>query len=398
MKRIGLIIERHWHYGRRLCEGIAAYARERGDLSLEFVECEADGGVKSLRGFDGFVARIWNGKMASALKATGRPTVDVYSGERSDDFVLVDQNARLIAQLAARHFIERRFTRFAFCGYAFQRYSTLRREYFVHALELNHFRCGVFEDRNFSAGKFGQRILGRGDFSAGIRSKRLERWLAGLEKPVAVFCAHDLVALDVAKACGELGIDVPHDVAVLGVDNDPLLCDFANPTISSIDPGPFEIGRQAANALATWIDDPARKPEDIRPEPAGIVERTSTRVFLYPEPWLTDALVYIRRNVARNINASEVIGHLGLSHTTVERAFRARLGLSVRQQIAKVRIDEAKLLLEKTSIPLAEVCSRSGFSSKAYFTAAFRCATGSTPLEWRLAAAASRRLSPATRP
>ena len=65
-------------------------------------------------------------------------------------------------------------------------------------------------------------------------------------------------------------------------------------------------------------------------------------------------------------------------------AFRARLGVSVRQEIAKVRIDEAKRLLEKTTLPLAEVCSLSGFSSKAYFTAAFNEATGTTPLEWRI--------------
>lgn len=383
MKRVGLLIERHWHYGRRLCEGIAAFARERGDLSLEFVEWKAGRGGKALRGFDGFIARVWSDRMAAALKATGRPVVDVYSGEPSDGFVLVDQNAMLIARLAARHFIERRFTRFAFCGYAFQRYSTLRREHFVHALGLNHFRCSVFEDRRFSPARFGHRILGVGDFSAGMRSKRLERWLAGLEKPVAVFCAHDLVALELARACGDLGICVPEEVAILGVDNDPLLCDFTNPTISSIDPNPFEIGRQAASALVRWIDDPARKPEDARPEPAGISERMSTRVYLYPEPWLTDALVYIRRNVARNINASEVIRHLKLSHTTVEKAFRARLGTSVRQEIAKVRIEEAKRLLENTTLPLADVCSLSGFSSKAYFTAAFGRATGTTPLVWR---------------
>ena len=383
MKRVGLLIERHWHYGRRLCEGIAAYARESGDLSLEFVEWSAGAGGKRLLGFDGFIARIWNGRMAAALKATGRPVVDVYSGEPSKYCVLVDQNARHIAQLAARHFIERRFSHFAFCGYAFQRYSTLRREHFVHALELNHFRCSVFEDRTFSSGRFGQSVLRRGDFSAGIRSRRLERWLKGLEKPVAVFCAHDLVALELANVCGELGFRVPQDVAVLGVDNDPLLCDFTNPTISSIDPAPFEIGHEAARTLAGWMDNPRRKPADARPKPAGLIERASTQVFLYPEPWLTDALVYIRRNVARNINASEVIKSLKLSHTTVEKAFRERLGSSVRQEIAKVRIEEAKRLLENTTLPLADVCSLSGFSSKAYFTAAFRHATGSTPLAWR---------------
>ena len=263
MKKIGLMIERHWHYGRRLCEGVAAFARGHGALSLEFVEWDSRGDLKTLREFDGFIARVWSDRIASMLKATGRPVIDVYSGEPSDDFVLVDQNASLIGQLAARHFLERRFTRFAFCGYAFQRYSTLRRESFVHALESGHFHCEVFEDKAFSADRFGQKIIGRGNFSAGIGSRRLERWLRGLEKPVAVFCAHDLVALDLVRVCGGLGIRVPQDVAVLGVDNDPLLCDFANPAISSIDPNPFEIGP----LLATAGFDHCRSDYEQRAEP-----------------------------------------------------------------------------------------------------------------------------------
>ncbi|MCQ2394957.1 MAG: DNA-binding transcriptional regulator [Kiritimatiellae bacterium] len=384
MKRIGLLIERHWHYGRRLCEGIAAYSRERGDLALEFLDWDRVGRPNALRAYDGFIARVWSPETAARLKAAGRPVVDVYGGDPTDDFVLVDQNARLISQLAVRHFIEHHFTRFAFCGYAYQRYSTLRRDSFVHALELNHFACSVFEDKSLSADKFGQKVLGKGNYDSGIRSKTLERWLARLEKPVAVFCAHDLVALDLVRACQRLSIDIPREVAVLGVDNDPLLCDFTNPAISSIDPNPFEIGNQAARTLVRWMEDPTRKPADLRPAPTGLVERMSTHIFPFPEPWLSDALIYIRRNIARNINAADVFAFLKLSHTTVERTFRARLGVSVRQEIAKVRIDEAKRLLEKTALPLSEVCSLSGFSSKAYFTAAFNEATGSTPLEWRI--------------
>ena len=385
MNRIGLLIERHWHYGRRLCEGIAAYSREHGELALEFPDWDILDDAKALRQYDGFIVRVWSPEMAARLRTANRPVVDVYSGKPSDDFVLADQNARLIGQLAVRHFIEHHFSQFAFCGYAFQRYSVLRRESFVHALELNHFRCSVFEDESFSADKFGQKIIGGGNYDAGIRSKRLVHWLKQLKKPVAVFCAHDLVALDLVRICQELGIDVPREVAVLGVDNDPLLCDFSCPTISSIDPHPFEIGYQAARALVQWIAEPEQKPQDIHPAPAGLVERMSTQVFPFPEPWMTDALVYIRRNVARNINASDLISFLKRSHTTVEKAFRARLGVSVRQEIARVRIEEAKRLLEKTALPLCEVCSLSGFSSKAYFTAAFSAATGSTPLEWRIA-------------
>jgi LacI family transcriptional regulator len=384
VKKIGLLIERHWHYGRRLCEGIAARSRESGDLSLEFLEWGEFGRAGILRKFDGFIARIWNPDMAAKLKESGRPVIDVYSGESDDDFVLVDQNPQLIGQLAAQHFIDHHFTRFAFCGYAFQRYSTLRREAFAQKLALNALQCDIFEDKSFSAEMFGRRIIDKGTYDAGIRSKDLERWLKKLEKPVAVFCAHDLVALDLVKICKELNISVPGEIAILGVDNDPLLCDFSNPTISSIDPNPFEIGYQAAKKLSRWIDRPSHKPKDVKPAPIGLTERNSTQVFPFPEPWLSDALVYIRRNISRNINASEVISMLKLSHTTVEKTFRKRLGTSIRQEIANARIEEAKRLLEETSAPLSNVATLSGFSSKSYFTAAFNQATGTTPLKWRM--------------
>lgn len=378
------MIERHWHYGRRLCEGIAAVSRETGDLSLEFLSWDTIRDVKTLRRFDGFIARVRSAAMASALRAAGRPVVDVYSGESRRGFVLVDQNAALIGQLAVRHFTEHHFANFGFCGYANQNYSVLRREAFVRELARRDLPCSVFEETSLTADKFGQTIFDKGAYDSGIDRKSLARWLRALGKPVAVFCAHDLVALDLTRTCREIGLEVPREIAILGVDDDPLLCDFSNPTISSIDPNPFEIGRQAARTLVRWIDAPARQPEDIRPAPAGIVERMSTRAYPFPEPWLTDALVYIRRNVAQNLNAADVISFLKLSHTTVEKAFRARLGTSVRQEIARVRIDEAKRLLEQTALPLVDVCRQAGFSSKAYFTAAFRQATGTTPLAWRL--------------
>ena len=383
MKRIGLIIERHWHYGRRLCEGIAAYSRKRGDLTLEFPEWDVLDSPRDLRRFDGFIARVWSAPMAAALRASMRPTIDVYGGVPDSGLVLVDQNAQKIGQLAARHFIEHRFTHFAFCGYACQRYSVLRREAFVRELRQNRFDCAVFEDRDFSSEKFGLKILGKGDFDSSIKPRALQKWLRALEKPVAVFCAHDLVALNLVQTCQSIGLDVPRDVAVLGVDNDPLLCDFSNPTISSIDPNPFGIGFAAARTLASWLDNPTERPSDERPAPDGLVERASTQVYPFREPWLSDALVWIRRNVAHNVNATELFAYLNLSHTTVERAFRMELGTSVRQEIANVRIGEAKHLLENTALSLSDVCALSGFSSKAYFTAAFNAATGTTPLKWR---------------
>lgn len=385
MYRIGLFIERHWHYGRRACEGIAAFARGRGDWSAEFPDWSALAKPHALAAYDGIIARVWNRDAVEALAAAGKPVVDVYCGEAGTPFVSVDQNARLVGQLAARHFIEHRFTNFAFCGYARQRYSTTRREAFVRALKLNRYECHVFEDANFSPDDFGRQIIRRGDFGFGMSEKRLVRWIRSLPKPVAVFCAHDLVAWHLLRICKALGHRVPEDVALLGVDDDALLCDFSSPALSSIDPNPFGIGYAAAESLAKWMDRPSVRPPDRFPAPVGLVERASTQTYPLNPAWLSDALVYIRRNVARNTTAADVFRHLGLSHTVVERAFRETLKSTVQREIAAVRVEEAKRLLEKTDQPIGVVAARAGFMSKSYFTAAFAAATGKTPLVWRRA-------------
>ena len=382
MKHIGLIVERHWHYGRRLCEGIAACSREDGGVALEFVDPDELPDAKRLRRHDGFIARVWDDSIAEPLRRSGRPVIDIYAGDSRPGFAVADQDSTLIGHLAAHHFIERRFTRFAFCGYSRQRFSVLLREAFAKALEDESFGCDAFEDDTVTAEAFWRKIIQKGSVDLGANRTALARWVRELEKPVGVFCAHDLVALDLVKVCAKAGIAVPEDVAVLGVDNDPLLCDFTNPTISSIDPNAFEVGRVALGNLLRWIET-GQRPDDAFSAPAGLVARTSTDAFVTSARWLSDALAFIRRNVSRNINAAEVIASTGRSHTTVEKAFRDELGTSVRREIARVRMAEARRLLRDGRLPISEVAKRSGFSSTVYFTAAFSAAEGIPPLAFR---------------
>ena len=176
---------------------------------------------------------------------------------------------------------------------------------------------------------------------------------------------------------------MPEDISILGVGDDPLLCKFNTPSISSIDSDAFGIGRAAARSLAELFDNPGVRPKDCYPPPIGVSERDSTRIFPISPQWLSDALVFIRNGIGRNITAADVFTHLGMSHTPVERMFAAKIGHSVQSEIASVRIETAKRLLANTSLPLAEVAKQSGFATKSYFTAKFKSATGKTPGEWR---------------
>ena len=122
----------------------------------------------------------------------------------------------------------------------------------------------------------------------------------------------------------------------------------------------------------------------MRVKPKGVTVRASTEVYPLDPPWLSDALVFIRRHVARRTTAADVFTYLGRSHTVVERAFREVLKTSVQKEIMRVRIDEARRLLATTSMPVAEIAVRAGFSRVQYLCNSFVTAVGCSPTEFRL--------------
>ena len=382
--RIGIFVERHWHYGRSICEGVAAFASARDDWRFDFPDWEVLKSQSALRKYEGFIVRVFDEDIADVLARTNRPVVDVFGAGFNPAFAIVDQDSEGIGRMAARYFMEHRFSNFSFLGYARHHYSIRRRDAFIAELQNNGFECReIFEDRHTSTHTLSKTVLKLGHFDFRMNRHSVADWALRLPKPCAVFCSHDIVAWNLAKICAAAGVRVPEDVSILGVGDDPLQCKFNTPSISSIDSDAFGIGWAAARSLAEFFDNPGRRPKDCYPPPIGVSERDSTRIFPISPQWLSDALVFIRRGIDRNLTAADVFAHLGMSHTPVERVFAAKIGHSVQCEIANVRIETAKRLLEHTRLSLAEVAKSSGFASKSYFTSKFKAATGKTPGEWR---------------
>ena len=382
MKTIGLLIERERAWGRILCEGVAAYAQERGDWALRMLEREDLRHPARLSSFDGFIARVADDEIAGRFAAAGRPVADLSCERRNDGMFLrgVLQDNLAVGRLAARHFIEHRFSNFAFCGYDGKRFSDERRDAFVRCLKLNRFACACYVTPRAAVRSFEKSVSRHEELAPGADAERLRGWLRKLPRPCAVFCANDLRSYQVLLACEASALKVPRDVAILGVDNDSLICNFTTPTLSSIDPDAFGLGRAAADCLDRKLSDPTAgevKPRKIAPK--GLVARASSETYPLDPPWLSDALVYIRRNVVRHISAADVYAHLGRSHTRVNRIFRERLGSTVQKEIRSAQLAEAERLLKTTALPLAEIARRSGFASPQYFCNIYSAAFGKPP-------------------
>ena len=382
MKTIGIAIDRQRTYGRRLCQGIVDYARANTDWTLRIVEFDELERASRVADCDGFIARVLSDRLADRLAATGKPVVDVFCERTHEGFASVDQNARLVGQLAARHFIEHLFSSFAFCGYNGLSYSDMRRDAFVHCLALNHFGCKVYRTPSSVIRELGSRRSRDESLHRPSDGRRLQSWLAALAKPVAVFCANDMRAYQTIQACHALGIRVPEEVSVLGVD-DELVCEFLSPTLSSIDPNGRGVGFNAAATLDGMFARPGVVPEPIKVRPLRLVARGSTNIFPVNPPWLSSALVFIRSNLSRKLTAADVYRHLGKSHTLVDTAFRNVLHSSVQKEINRLKLAEAKRLVCTTAMPLGQIAKVSGFASPQYFCAAFGRAFGRSPSAMR---------------
>ena len=381
--KVGLLVERSRAFGRELCEGVITFAQEREDWELHFLDAH-DIQRRSMREqMDGFIARVTTDAMAYALRKTGKPVVDLYYEKPRPGFAIVKTMHETIGRLAAEHFLDRRFRNFAYCPYGGGRTSKYCQTAFVRRLRRDGFSCSVYP------GGGGTYDVGKADIISDTISppkdaKRLSRWLAALPKPTALFCPGDLRAWQVVRLCLSNGIEVPRDAAVLGLDNDLLICGSSRPMLSSIDPDTREIGRAAAETLSEIMERGIPKKQVVRQvKPSGVVARASTETFPVDPPWISDALVFIRRNARKGINASDVFAALGKSHTAVTKAFRKALGTSVVEEIAKTRLDEACRLLRETDLDMARIAALSGYASASYFMQAFKADKGMSPGAWR---------------
>ena len=377
---IGVQIETNRAHGRSMLEGIADYALAHTDWRLESVEPKSLVDSTNLKRFDGFIVRVMDNATANALMQSKKPVIDTYGRMDSGSIPFIRLDDRAIAETAANCFLEHDFKRCAFCGFPGLRFSEARGVAFREAVEKSGGVCKIY---NGQTGKLRETFVRNERMDSCPDETTLRRWAISLPKPVAVFCCNDMRAFHFLKVCADAGINVPKEIAVLGVDNDKVLCTFSNPPLSSIDTGAFSLGKTAARLLDGMLQGHETPPAATLHKPRSVTERTSTESYPTVTPWLSDALVYIRRHIGDGISANDVIAHLGYSHTTVGKVFRKELGMSVQQEIIRYRRESACRLLRETSLTAAEIANECGYPSPQYFAHTFSAHFGTTPEKWR---------------
>jgi LacI family transcriptional regulator len=376
--KVALIVETSNAYARELLHGVRAWMGEHGSWSVYLAEHgRGDAPPPWLEGWrgHGILARIETPAIARAVVASGLPVVDLSAARLVPDVPWLETDDEAIGRAAFAHLRERGFTRFGFCGEARFNWSRWRQEAFAGCAAAAGLACSVF------APEPGGARAGASDWEADQAA--LARWLRGLPKPVAVFACYDIRALQVLGACRRLGAQIPDEVAVLGVDNDELLCDLADPPLSSVIPDVRRTGYEAAALLDRRMRGEAVPPTGRLFGPVGVATRQSTDVVAVDDRHVSAAVRCIREHACEGLTVAEVLKQVPLSRRVFEQRFRRRLGRTPHAQILQVKLDRVKRLLVETDLPLAVIAERTGFMHVEYLSVAFKKHAGLPPGAYR---------------
>ena len=212
---------------------------------------------------------------------------------------------------------------------------------------------------------------------------RLADFLRSLPRPAGVLAANDEMAAHVLSAAESAGISVPDDLAVMGIDDDELICENTHPTLSSVAPDFERSGRLAANLLARCIADRGKSPATMLYGASPLVRRRSTRVDAARDPRIVRALELIRRDSCSGATVKDVIAAMGMKPRSAEARFKEVCGHSIKDEILAVRLARAKRLLSDTDLPISIVCERCGYTDERSLRYLFSKATGLSPADWR---------------
>jgi LacI family transcriptional regulator len=374
--RIALDIETSRVYGRRILMGISRYMFAHAKWSIYIEQHEIGGDLCELlsrwKG-EGIISRQINPAAVKQLRKRKLAAVDLSNFFPHMGVPRINSADFEIGRMAAKHFIERGFQDFGCCGYIDQHWSQQRANGFADEVRYARGTCVDFEQ----------------PFRTHAHSwdedqNRLASWLSNLPKPVGVLATNDLLGHHVLDACTRAGLLVPEQVAVLGVDNDELLCGLCNPQLSSVIPDPEQIGYEAAG----WLDRIMRgeKPERdaiLEIPPLGIAVRQSTDIYAVSDPDIARALQFIREHACDGISVQDVVNHISASRSWLERGFRVHLGRSPQAEIRRTQIDRCKELLKTTDLTLDRIASMAGFRHCEYMSALFKKEIGESPGRFR---------------
>ncbi len=381
--RIMLLIEASRQAGRGMLMGISQYAKLHGPFSFyrqlpfyqEFASSNRPdkGLTRIIRQWhpDGIVMEAPSIKDPGDIIPQGTKAVFIPIRRLVPGFGnLIDDQGRC-GRLGAEHFLGRGFVNLAYCGYDYIYWSQERARAYCHraqeaGLEVHMYHQPLSKLRSWEK-----------------EMPYLMAWLEALPKPVGVMAWNDDCAQFVLEACKTAGLRSPEDVAILGVDNDTLICRLSDPPISSLSLNFQKAGFEIAEMLHDMIVTDRNAPNTMTLESQGVHTRQSTDILAVDNPELARALTYIRRHATDGIGIDHVVRQISVSRRMLERYFRQYLGRSIHGEILRVQMHAIEKRLIETNLPVSKIALTCGFATPEYMGQVFKRHHNMTMLQFR---------------
>lgn len=365
-KQVGLMVEALNGYGTRILKGIARWVQLNPGWRLAFFDGERGELADLIRNWqgDGIICTVTDEEFAKAAKARKIPVVNVAGRHRKHTIPSVLGEDQAGGQLAAKYFLERGFQNFVYIGSLDYQFAKDRLRGFEEHLE----------DAGHSVMKLDSQLG---------NEEELAQTLCELPKPLAILTGTDRRAASVMEAAWQAELQVPDDVAILGMGDHTILCDLCTPTLSSVDLDMETRGFQAASLLFRLMSGDPAPSEPIRVPPVGVISRGSTDTYAFSDPTFAAARRFIQENAHEPIKVTDVASAVETSRRTLENRFKEFSSRSLHEEIWRAHFDRAKLLLTTTDLNLDEVASKSGFRTASSLANYFKLKTGLTPRTYR---------------
>jgi len=371
--KVILLIETSRAYGRGLLRGITKYSRLYGPWVFYSEPGGLEKALPKMKHWsaNGIIMRD-STRGSEALKMGVPIIVSVHLKEHIKGTPYIDTNGVVIGRMAAEHLLDRGFRYFGFCGF--------------DDLHWSRERCKNFSKRVTEAGF--EMYVYKQPKSRVRRSWENEQvlmadWLKSLPKPVGLMACNDDRGRHVIEACKVTGLHVPEEVAVIGVDNDELVCELSDPPLSSVALNVERGGYEAAELLDKLMAGEKAENKDIIVQPTHIVTRQSTDILAVDDIDVAEALRFIRLHAKEPIQVGEVADAAALSRRALQQRFRRTLNRTVYDEIRHARMEQAARMLAETNLSVSQIAQKLGYSGVEKMSRSFRREIGMSPLAYR---------------
>jgi LacI family transcriptional regulator len=375
-KRVALLIPVGQADAGQFTRGLMDYVSQHGKWTLDINFESHLLPLKTLIGWpgDGVVASLRTKTQQRAAQKLGVPVVNVAGALFPGGVPRVTVDQELVGRMAAMHLLERGFRRTGYVGQQGTWYSKQRQHGFVEYILRAGGECSVLETpRHFGVGHPWH-----------LWKEPVEQWLATLTPPVGVMAVHDHRARMVLDACLHMGLRVPQDAALIGVDNSEVVCEFSPVPLTSIARNIWREGYEAAALLDRLMAGKRPPKHDILIPPEGVVMRRSTDAEAIENAHVAAAVRFVREHLGEPFGVDDLERHLSISSRSLYYQFRHTLNCTPYEYITRARIERAKeLLASPDRLKLHGLARACGFSETRRLRLAFQRSTGMTLAEYR---------------